>query len=289
MSVGDVFFSASRSARTPRPHHLAVVPLVLCLSGCADIGWNPEPGAESIFQAFSPPSPRQAAEWAIDRYDPDKRHRGTLLLAAAPFASEPVYVELFVRNIEDTDPRVRAAAARALGNNGEPEHLPLLITALADDDPLVRQEAAVSLQRIHGPEAIDPLRERIAVEVTRSGDRVNVESEAIVRAEAAHALGQYPSREVVYDLIRALRENPLSVNVATRSSLRTLTGQDFGYDYNAWREWFEGNTDPFAARAAYYYPVYRRDKRFLEYIPFVPQPPNEARATPVGMPPIGAE
>jgi hypothetical protein len=34
------------------------------------------------------------------------------------------------------------------------------------------------------------------------------------------------------------------------------------------------------------YPVFYRDKTFIEYLPFVSGPPNEIAATPAGMPPI---
>ncbi len=76
------------------------------------------------------------------------------------------------------------------------------------------------------------------------------------------------------------------VNQTTLSSLKTLTGQDFGVDRRAWAKWVRDTREPFAARTAYVYPAYTRDKTWLEYLPFISGPPNEVASTPVGMPPV---
>jgi hypothetical protein len=252
---------------------LFVAPLVL-LAGCGGLTLDVQPGAESILAVVAGPSPAQAARWATDPYDPDNRYRGTLILGMASFAGEPLYIELFQRNLKDHDPRVRAAAARALGTNGRPEHADALLAVLDDDDEIVRLEAARGLQRIHAPQVVPELLKRL--------DRA-VEPSPNVRAEAAVALGQYPENRVVRGLIAALVDRRLMVNAGTLESLRTLTGQDYGYDRRAWLDWFEATDKPFAARSVYVYPVFRRDRTLFEYIPFVPQPPNEIAAQPTGL------
>lgn len=236
-----------------------------------------QPGATSVLDVFKDVTPAQAAEWAIDPYDSDKRYRGTLLLANKPFAGEGVYIKLFTDNINDPDAGVRMASVRALGNHGGPEHAPLLLKALKDPDKMVRAEAARALQRVHNPIAVEPL-----IKALDEKD----EPEAEVRAEVADALGQYPENRVVAALLSALAEPNLAINYATVDSLRTLTGQDFGFDRVAWREWVDKTKDPFLAGSAYVYPAFHRSKRWYEYIPFVPGPPNEAQgASPVGLPP----
>lgn len=255
---------------------LAAPTLAAGLAGCEAVGLELKPGAKSILEAFAGPSPQDAASWAIDPYDPDKRYRGTLLLANAPFAGEDVYLKLFSDNVRDVDPGVRAAAARGLGTHGGPEHAPLLIERLADDDAGVRIEAARALQRIHSQDAVEPLMARLDPAT---------EPEPQVRIEAASALGQYPENRVVERLITALADDNLAVNRTAQLSLRTLTGQDFGIDRARWLAWYTTSTSTFAARSVYVYPVFSRKKKFYEHIPFVPGPPNEAPSTPAGMEP----
>lgn len=251
---------------------LLIISVSLGLGACAD---ELPRGATSILQVFAQPTPAQAAEWAIDKYDADKRYRGTLLLANQPFGGEPVYMQLYLDNIKDPDPSVRGAATRAIANHGQPDQVPLLVERLKDDDRLVRQEAARGLQRLHNPVAIPALLAAID-----EGKETDVD----VRAESAHALGQYADNKVVQALIAALNDSNLAVNRNTLQSLRTLTGQDFGYDRRAWLDWYDSTKDTFAARGVYTYPAFHRDKNLSEYIPFVPPPPNEPVSVPVGMP-----
>lgn len=255
--------------------------VVVCgLGGCR---LDTKPGATSIFQAFQEPTPEEAARMAIDRLDANNRYRGTLLLSGQPFASEPLYIQLFADNIKDADPGVRAVSARALGNHGRPEQAPLLIEALKDSDALVRREAARALQRLHDPEAITSL--LVAVREPDLDDpEVPSEADPEVRVEAATALGQYAEPKVFEALVQSLADSRLAVNRAAQNSLRVLTGQDFGLDRRGWLDWSKANPDLFKGQAVYNYPVFSREKSLIEYIPFVPQPPNEPTSTPLGMP-----
>jgi hypothetical protein len=247
------------------------------LAGCDAL--QLEPGAKSILAAGAGPTPAQAAEWSVDRFDANNRYRGTLLLANAPWANEPIYIRLFTDNINDEDPGVRAAAIRGFANHGGPEHAELIAARLADEDPGVREIAARALQRIHSPVVVDALLERL--------DPAE-EPEIPVRIQAARALGQYRETRVVELLIQALADDNLGINDACRDSLRTLTGQDLGLDRGAWAAWYksvEAGQDVFAAGGTYEYPVYYRDREWYEYLPFTKQPPNEKASTPVGMVP----
>jgi len=248
------------------------------LGGCgADLQGSPTPGEpQSVFSIWSPPSPAEAAAWAADPYDADKRQRGLLLLANAPFGGEPVYVRVYQARLADEDANVRAAAARALALHGEPEDVEQLARLLTEDEnSSVRRAAARALQRLHSPVAIGSL-------VEASDDRF--ESDAQVRAFAATALGQYTDPQVVNGLVAALRDRRLTVNHAALGSLRVLTGQDFGYDVREWLEWVNETDDLFAGGGTYVYPVFRRDPTIWEL--FLPwdSPPNEVAAKPAGMP-----
>lgn len=244
-----------------------------------------KPGSEGILQdLFTGPSPTDAVEMSVDEYDADRRYQGTSLLANAPFASEPVYLDLFITNASDEDPAVRTAAVRGLANHGNPAHVPLLVERLRDPDRIVRLESARALQRIHNPVAIDAL--LLAI---RQGELVaEAEPDAQVRAEAADALGQYAENRVVRGLMAALADESFLVVSSAQRSLRTLTGQDFGTDRKAWAAWNEGTKETFAARSVYRFPGYERDRTFVEYLPFVPKPPRQAPSVPVGMPPPGS-
>lgn len=246
----------------------------LATVGCTrstQAGKNPP---TSIFEAIAPPTPAEAAAWATDEYDADKRYRGTLLLANAPFGGEPVYVEMYTKAAEDTDPVVRGAAIRGLALHGSPSHVPIILAQIEDEDRLLRWECVRALQRLHNPAAIPAL-------IKRTNERE--EADSMVRAAAADALGQYADSRVLDGLIAALGDRDLSVNDAALRSLRTLTGQDLGDDLRAWYAWTKSTRTPFAAKRPYIYPVFQREKNFVEIILPIFTPPNEIASTPAGI------
>lgn len=247
------------------------------LGGCGTFDNVPR-GTDSLLQILIPQtSPAEAAEMATDPYSPEKRYKGITLLSYADFGGQPVYIDLYIDGLSDEDARVRGASVRALGRHGDPEHAPFLIEALRDEDDFVRLEAARGLQRIHSAAAIEPLLALIDE---------NNEPNTDIRAAAADALGQYRESRVVLGLISALRDSRLVVNDRVQRSLMILTGQNFGFDRLAWIDWFNSTEDLFAAAQPYTYPYFSREKRIIEYLPFVPPPPNEAPGTPVGMDPV---
>lgn len=250
------------------------------LTGCGTFDGVPR-GTTSLLEAFMPQTtPAEAAEMAVDPYSPERRYKGTTLLANAPFGGQPVYIELYLDAVEDDDPGVRAAGVRALGRHGEPEHLPDILALLEDEDRYVRFEAARALQRVHSPGVVPVLLTTIQEEEEPNAD---------VRVAAAEALGQYPEARVIDGLIGALADRRLAVNHAVRRSLITLTGQDFGVDRAAWVGWVETTEDIFAGQQPYEYPGFQRARKPYEYLPFVPAPPSETASTPVGLDPTPGE
>lgn len=248
---------------------------VAALVGCSPLATAPE-GSESILAVFQGPTPGDAAKMALDEYDANNRYTGTMMLAGAEWGGDDVYIALYEDAADDEDPGVRAAGIRALGLHGSPEHAPMIAQALLDEDKDVRADAARALQRLHNEEVVDLLLTRLDP---------TVENEAAVRAAAADALGQYAEERVLMSLIGALNDASLAVNHNTLKSLTTLTGQNFGLDDAAWLDWVDdAGTQVFAARKAYVYPAFERDKRLVEYLPFIPEPPNESASAPVGMP-----
>ncbi len=247
----------------------------LFVSGCgADFTGGSNLEQDTILNIFSPPDPAEAARWAADPYDPDKRQRGMLLLSNAPWGGDPVYLRFYRLAMDDEDPTVRAVACEAVGRHGLTSDAVLLAESLTDDSPIVRRAAAEALQRIHNPAVVEPL-------IRAASPRFETDSET--RAAAAGALGQYADAQVVQVLISGLLDQRLLVNQAALSSLTILTGQDFAYDAGAWLQWTSETDDLFAGRGTYVYPVYQRKPKFWEYIvPWV-ETPNETASMPVGM------
>ena len=250
--------------------------MVLCsvMGGCNAFD-GVQPGAATLLSFNAGPTPGQAAEMALNEYDPNQRYQGTVLIANAPWGGDPVYLQMYTDHLDDADPGVRAAAARALGRHGEPANAPAIAGVLDDKDDLVRLEAVRALQRLHDPSVVPALLMRIDA---------TAEFEPEIRASAAHALGQYREYRVVVALISRLDDPALAVNHHTLEALRILTGQDFGLDRTRWLDWVEDTKDLFAAGRTYTYPGYERDKRWLEHLPFFPSPPTEPSAAPVGLP-----
>lgn len=250
---------------------LAAAPLLL--GGCE--GNTANNNSESVLDLLpAQPTPVDAARWMFDPYDPDKRFRGTVLLANAPFGGESVYIKGYVEHLTDPDASVRAASVFALGQHGSPDQVPLILPLLTQEDRLVRISAVRALQRLHNPIAVPPLLDMLSPAKEADSD---------VRAEAANALGQYAEGRVLQGLIGALGDDRLAVTTQAAASLHTLTGMNFGDDRAEWFNWAARCADPFDGQLVYLYPVFNRDKSFLEHIPFWPAPPNETAAQPAGM------
>lgn len=240
--------------------------------------------SESVLAPFLKQlSPKQAAQWASDPYDADKRARGTAMLANAPFGGADAYLEMYRKYLTDESPAVRAVSARGLGMHGSPSDVPLIVPLLKDPEKMVRLDAVKALQRLHNPVAIGPLIEALDLKK---------ESEIDVRADAASALGQYPDTKVLQALIATLSDDNLLVTHEAYESLKTLTGNDsLPDDRKAWVAWSAQAKAPFAGQREYKYPAFHRETVWTDYLPIVGGPvPNETSAAPAGMPAVaGAE
>jgi len=231
--------------------------------------------SESILAPlFKRPTAADAAMWASDPHDADKRARGMNILANESFGGAEAYLGLYRQRLNDEDIAVRAVACRSLALHGSAEDALRIIPLTTSPDIQVRLEATRALQRLHNKAAITPLIER------RDIDK---EPEAEIRAEAASALGQYAEGAVLQALIASLADPSLLVNKNAHDSLRTLTGNDdLPAELKPWQQWVAQTATPFANRRAYVYPIFWREKRWLDYVPFMPPVPNEIASTPTG-------
>ena len=247
---------------------LALVPLAACDSMMSDF--------DMLGKSFSPPTPQEAAGWAVDPSDPEAQHRGLVLLGTATFGGEPTYIELYrIYVTESRDPLVKAAAIESLCRFAQPTEAKLIALQLKDAAVPVRLAAARGLQRLHNREIVDQLWTRLLEET----------EETDVRTELAIALGQYPEDSVVQALIAALDQPELCVNLAASQSLWLITGRDFGTDRTRWLEWYalQPVAGRFRAENAYTYPTYRRDFELWDWMIFWDQPRFEVPGAPIGL------
>lgn len=225
-------------------------------------------------QSFSPPTPGEAARWALDPYDSENQRRGVVLLANAPFGGTPAYLVMYREYVrENRDPLVRVAALEALARHGEAQDAELAAQQLKDRSVQVRMAAARALQRLHDPDVTAMICSRLIDET----------EEASVRAELAIALGQYASDDVFQALAASLDARELAVNLAALDSLQLLTRQDFGLDRPLWLSWYRSTKTPFRRELQYLYPTYQRSKGFWDYVVFWSPLVFEKPGVPVGM------
>lgn len=263
----------------PRLAPVALGAIALSLAGCEWIDDARARGGtgESVLEFFQPPSPQQAVAWAADPYDADKRYRGLLLISNAAFGGDSLYLRMYEQAATDGDAGVRAMAARAIGRHGGPDNAELLISLLGDQSDLVRWEATRSLQRIHAPQSVSALVDRLSTER---------ETSVQVRESAAIALGQYAEPRVMQALFSALNDRRLSVNMAAHRSLTILTGEDHGLGARDWIRWYNESPAPFANQRVFEYPVFQRSAEWWEYLVPWSSPPNEIAGRPAGAPPV---
>jgi hypothetical protein len=114
-------------------------------------------------------------------------------LVQAVDSAQPVV--LYTRQLSSPDLRVRAQAARSLGEAGDLGAVDPLIGALRDDDGDVRYEAARSLGQLHAESAVRSL-------VLALGD-----DDADVCAAAAWALGELEAGEAINPLIEMMEHD----------------------------------------------------------------------------------
>ncbi len=71
------------------------------------------------------------------------------------------------------------------------------------------------------------------------------DDDAGVRKASAYALGEIKDPRAVEPLISALKDKELSVRWEAADALKSITGKDFGTDYEKWSKWWEENKGRF--------------------------------------------
>ncbi len=196
------------------------------------------PSLDQRIKSTLNPEPMTAVVDRINSNNPDER-REALEASAADRDTRaiPKMVEIFcVKAKTDTDPMVRSAAVRGLGQMQGEEVAPSLAFVLAGDgSPYVRADAAVALGRQAKPECMAPLAKALAAD--RTSD---------VRVVAAEALRHFKDPAAAKALVAALADPSLAVDQKAWESLRYMTGQNLVRQAPAWEEFLASSADPFA-------------------------------------------
>lgn len=197
-------------------------------TGPDEEGPNP---IQSLLAAIMGDSPAERRQKLLDKLsspDADLRREGVHMLGEkepAQWNVTPKLLKVMARG--DSDAQVRAAAVQVLVDVApDDSHLAEVMPFVAkDSSALVRREGIAAMAAKPQPGHMDTL---LAM--------LDAESDPDLRAKIVTALSDYNDRNVLLALLDALTDDYFSVSYRARESLKRITGVDYGYDQDAWRE-----------------------------------------------------
>ncbi|MGD2091022.1 MAG: HEAT repeat domain-containing protein [Candidatus Aminicenantes bacterium] len=130
----------------------------------------------------------------------------------------------------------RCDVIETLGEIGDKRAVEILIASLKDNERFVQRDAVKALGRIKDARAVEPL-----IVLLNNGDQLN----PYVRLNTIEALGEIGDPRALEPLIELLNDKDGRVQWGTASSLKLITGKDFGKDYDKWKKWWKENRDKF--------------------------------------------
>ncbi len=143
-------------------------------------------------------------------------------------SDDPAAIDPLIASLRDNNLYVRAYAAEALGKLHDSRTVQPLINSLKDKDFFVQTHAVKALGEMKHTKAVNPL-----IALLEKGNED-------IKPHAAWALGEIQDTGAVGPLIDALKIEICCDEAA--ASLRKITKQDFGIDFEQWNEWWM-NTD----------------------------------------------
>jgi hypothetical protein len=154
---------------------------------------------------------RYLKQW-LERGDPDVG-RLVFLLDVTGATKDVGAVPELVRFLNHDDARVRASAARSLGNIGAPAACEELVEAMADDQAEVRSEAAEALGKLQCDNAVAALKEGLA------------DADLTVRMNCAEGLSMLgeEGREVLEEALLTMEEARIEVAAEVLETLEART------------------------------------------------------------------
>jgi HEAT repeat protein len=133
--------------------------------------------------------------------------------------------------LNDEDAYVRKEAAFALGLLGNKEAVPFLKASLKDPTTIVRADAAAALGMLGDRTAVDELRPLLK----ESNPAVQIKT-----AEALARLGEYDGMDTLVALVGSSQK---LYAMEARQALVNISNEDFGYNRDAWQNWWAGARD----------------------------------------------
>ncbi|MFC1808407.1 HEAT repeat domain-containing protein, partial [Candidatus Omnitrophota bacterium] len=163
---------------------------------------------------------------------------------------------ILLDTLNDPNAKMRASAAKALGNAKDPLSVRPLMKVLKDSDPKVRLEIVIALDKINDTRAKDALVEAIRdisweVQVAAigavgglgdlyTGEHITpylTDVSREVRVAAAEAIGELKYKPGIKDLFKALQDPNRETNQAAAEALSKITGKNYGRDMDKWKKW----------------------------------------------------
>lgn len=177
---------------------------------------------------------------------PQERIAELKLIAESPPKPESGVSEQLAREIQhEQDPLVRLYIVRALAKIPDARAAAVLHAGLEDPSDAVRIACCEAWGQRGGPEAIEEL-----------STVLQAESNIDVRMAAAKALGETRSEQAVKPLAEVLADNDPAIQRRAIESLKSVSGKDYGYDVQAWRQYAAGE------------PVQKREESLAERLMF---------------------
>jgi hypothetical protein len=200
-------------------------------------------------------TPGKFARWMEDDQSADRRREGVLrLVSNYDFARVEPYTKRYWQISQgDPDTLVRAAAIRALNRARDRDAIPVYVKSLDDSNVLVRLEAAKALANIPDESAAPVLLRHLKpeVEMRVEGAPAGARPERVtenrdVRVAVADALRNFRTKDAARALTEALQDRQFEVSYQARQSLILMTGHDYLYNPEKWREYLS-SPNPFGA------------------------------------------
>ena len=144
----------------------------------------------------------------------------------------------------EPDPLVRQAVVTAIAEFHTPIAQQVLEAGIGDESEAVRVACCQAI----GRRAADGVPDAGNSSVASLANALRSDQDIDVRLAAAEVLGHIKSPDAIQALVVALEDRDPAMQYAGVQSMKSITGEDYGPDVQAWRQVARGETPP-AAKA----------------------------------------